>query len=244
MARGGWKGRHAVLMLLLAILVAAPAAMAAEALVLLTEENPPYNFTDPATGRVAGITGELMALVMARTGIAHRTEIVSWEEGYRRARAEPGTCVYSATMSGERLPLFRWVTPLGDAHFAVFGTGRRKDISSLEELRGLRIGVQSNGPFERILRDRGFEVAPMDKEQLFHALADGKVDAVAYGLRNGRWQARTARVPVRVIMKMLAPTLGMACHPATDPELLAKLNAALGDLHADGTAGRILARYE
>jgi len=236
--------RHAWVAVLLAAASASPAARA-EGLLLVTEDNPPYNFADPnAPGRIGGFVAEIVALTMERAGVPYTTEMLPWEEAYAKAQAQPGTCVYGISQSPERLPLFRWVGPLAEGQFAIFGKADRSPIASLEELRGARIGVQANGPFERLLRERGFAVTATTKEALFPLLRDGGIDFVALGLRNGRWFARQAKVPIRVLMRMLGPQLALACHPETDPALLARMNAALGDLHADGTAGRILARYE
>jgi polar amino acid transport system substrate-binding protein len=230
--------------LLLSLAAGDASAAGTPPLLLVTEENAPYTHTDPATGRTIGIAGELVQRMMERAGVPYRNETLPWDKALKRAETEPGTCVYATAMSAERLARFRWVGPLTDGQFALFGAAGRPEISSLEDLRGLRVGAPYRGPFEHILRERGYNVVPMDKLELFGALREGRIDVVAYGLRNGRWQARQERVPVKVMMTMLGPNVGLACHPATDPATLARLDEALQWLHADGTAAAIHARYD
>lgn len=215
------------------VLCAAPARAAD--LALLTEENPPFTQTDPATGKVTGQGAALVFALLERAGISHTVEVVPWARGYRRTLAERNTCLFLTDRTAERETLFEWVGPLVDGGLALFA---REDwpheARSIEDIKPYLIAVPADSAVERYLRERGVvNLLPMARQN-FQVLAAGRVDLLASGLTNGPEKARQAGVRVKVALPLTRANLSLACHPDTDGRLLERMREALRALVREG----------
>ncbi len=150
----------------------------AEPLVLLTEENPPYNFT--RQGELTGATVELVQEIMRRQGVAFPIQTVPWARGYKRLQTEPNVILFTTARTEEREKKFRWVGPLYEFRLAFYA---RKDagikVSSLDEARKVGSIAIYRGDFrEQLLLSLGFD--NLDSAASPHSglrkLAFGRVD--------------------------------------------------------------------
>lgn len=237
-----------VMAVLLALGTATGGATAADApLRLTTEDYPPFNFTDPDTGAIVGMSTDLVRAMMERAGpIAHTIELLPWQRAYKEALEEPATCVFSTTETEKRLPLFKWVGPLvsNDWVFLV-PAGSPIRIGSLEEARPYLIGGYQGDATALFLQDQGFDVmtAPDDSHNVT-LLAAGRIDLWATGHQLGPWLARRQGVTdLKVLHTFRTTQLSLACNPAIPDRTIARLQQALDGLEADGTAAAIRARY-
>src|SRR5262245_7214082 len=86
------------------------ATTAAHALTLVTEENPPFNYTEQ--GKVVGLSTEIMSELGKRSGIPLQIKSMPWEQAYIAAQRDKDTCVYSTARLENRERLFTWVGPI------------------------------------------------------------------------------------------------------------------------------------
>ncbi|MBB6252346.1 substrate-binding periplasmic protein [Nitrospirillum iridis] len=244
----------------------ARAGEAAVSLTLITEENPPLNFTDPATGRLTGIVGDLLPVLMAAAGVAYQVQVLPWRRGYHTTQEIPGTCLFAVNQTPERLPLFQWVAPIVQGGAALFARpdwlhydrahpdGTRA-LGSLEEVKTLASEAQARGTPLSILvpagtmlasslREQGLEVTEVALANQMPMLAAGRADLAAAGAISGRWLARQAGVTVESVLTFSVAPVGIACNLGTDPALVARLRAALDGLRSDGTLDRIRRNYQ
>ncbi|MCF8053505.1 MAG: ABC transporter substrate-binding protein [Desulfobacterales bacterium] len=126
-------------------------------LVLLTEENPPYNFT--RQGKLTGVTAELVQEIMRRQGAAFPVQVVPWARGYQRLQTEPNVILFTTARTEEREDKFHWVGPLYSFRLVFYA---RKDsgikVSSTEEAQKVgSIATYRDDLREQLLLSMGFE---------------------------------------------------------------------------------------
>ncbi|HYC04555.1 MAG TPA: ABC transporter substrate-binding protein [Azospirillaceae bacterium] len=234
---------------LAAALVLAAASARAEALprlVMNTEEDPPYNFTDPSTGGLSGIAGELVPMVLKRAGIEYEIRMLPWRRAYETAQRQPNTCVFAINLTEERRPLFKWVTPVAKGGWTLFGRQDwTRQVRSLEDIRDVPVVAQAGSGIEALLVDSGIQVVPVTAlPTMMPMLANRRADLVAIGATNGPWLARQAGVELQPVLRLSTTELGIACSLTTDDRLVDRMHAALRQLRAEGVVDEIAKRYE
>lgn len=243
--------RCSPLLLILALWIVGADALAEAPprLILATEENPPANFTDPETGRFVGVAHEKVVHLMQRAGLDYEVRVLPWTDAFGLAQTDPRACVYLTNITEERRPGFQWVAPLTEGGWVLFAradwTGK---VETPEDLRGLRITVQQSSGIEAHLRKLSEQIGGLDLDTQagfgnLGRLARGEVDLYAAGIWTGAYHARKERVPVRMVYRLRSSTGGLACNKEMDRDLVARMQAALDSVIADGTADRIDRRY-
>src|SRR5262252_10550086 len=76
-----------------AFVAAMLASGSAHALRMLTEENPPLNFTQ--NGKLTGVSAEVVAEMGRRAKIPMSFETLAWDKAYLRAQSESDVCLFS-----------------------------------------------------------------------------------------------------------------------------------------------------
>lgn len=150
-----------------------------EQLRILTEDYPPYNFTDK-NGEVTGQSTEIVQLIMQDVGVESAIELIPLSEAIELAQKGPGVALYSLNRTAEREELFKWVGPVGFYEQIFYA---RKDsgavLNSLEDVKEVdKIAVYTGDAGAAYLADQGFKnlvESPTDSEAL-QKLAAGEVD--------------------------------------------------------------------
>ena len=101
------------------IVALASASAGAGVLTLLTEENPPFNFTEKGT--LHGSAAEIVLDMATRAGLPVKTVVLPWDAAYVRAQGEKDTCLFSTARLENRERLFLWVGPIATSPWAVSG---------------------------------------------------------------------------------------------------------------------------
>jgi len=240
-----WKRRFSIGTLLLLVLGLPEDARASTPdLLLLTEENPPQNFTDPRTGEIRGIYGDIVGLLLARTGIRAEVRPLPWNRAYAEALARPNTCVFATTMTPARLPLFKWIGPLTEERVFVFSRSDWRDpVASPADLVGTPVMVQENSGVAQLLAELGIEAMPAQLSQMGRMVAKGRADLFAAAESIGRSIASQGGFEARPLLQLASYRAGIACNLRTEDETLSRLNAAAIAAREDGSLDMILARY-
>lgn len=213
---------------LLTILFALPAS--AQPFTLVTEEQPPMNFTDPDTGRVVGISTELVSAIMDKAGYDYTVLMMPWNRAYRRAQTDKDTCIFTTVRTPEREKLFKWVTPLFMSGWAFYETkGRGLKIDSIDDMRGLVVAATTETVAISDIRSiPGLKVVEVPRDQRALVLLDeGRADLWVSGVFTAFKGAEDAGVKVPELAFLWRPIeLSLACNEATDDEAIARMNAA------------------
>lgn len=256
-ARGfqAWgRGRLALgLTVLTGLLCAGPApaqdGRKVEPLLLLTEPNPPVNFTDPLTGQIIGLAADKVRLIMQDTGLAHEFRILPWPEAHALVDSQPNACIFLMNLTEERRPQYQWVVPLMEGGWALFAPlGFQRRINGPADLTGLRIAVQAGGAVEKHLRDMirdvpGVTLVAVEGAAEIGNIFNGKADLYAGGAWAAPYQARQVDMPVRMVMRLTRSIGALACNKKVPAATVARMQKALDAIIADGRAGAVERRY-
>jgi polar amino acid transport system substrate-binding protein len=125
---------------------------------IITEEYPPYNFTDK-DGNITGQCTEIVRAILERTGMQAPIEIMPLDEGISLAENGSGIAIYSLNRTPEREPLFQWVGPISNYEQAFYTKkGSAITIDNLEDAKeNVVISVYKGDAGAQFLASQGFE---------------------------------------------------------------------------------------
>jgi polar amino acid transport system substrate-binding protein len=217
----------------------------------ISEEYAPYNFTE--NGVAKGIAVDVLVRMWEQLGVKRSVadiRVLPWARGYRMAQEQPGTCLFSMTVTPQRRELFAFVEPLVDTQVTIIGRrSQGHKIASAADLDKLTIGVVRDDIGEQALLNDGIKSALVRTDSaraLVRMLDGGRFEAISYGLDTARWNMQiegidsNAYVPIYTVREGV---MGYACHKSTAPSTLRQLQGALDKLVADGTVERIKRQY-
>ena len=226
-------------------------ATGASALTLLTEENPPFNFTEK--GKLAGSAAEIVQDMAVRAGVPAKVDVLPWDTAYVRAQARRDTCLFATARLENRERLFLWIGPIAMNLWAVYGKGDfAPTIRTVKDLALYRIGTVARDAKHEYLRENGVtELRPIrDDAQnpprlvLPHDNPDA-IDLWITDLYAGRDLAKVAKVTdIKLVFIAAEQPLYLACSPQTDKKIVKALSDALDGMKADGSLKRITDVYE
>jgi len=244
-------GAGRALALLAAFAAAAIAAMPVAALMLLTEENPPFSFTDK--GKLQGSVAEIVRDMVARAGVSATFEVLPWDKAYVRAQGQKNACLFATARLENRERLFLWVGPIATSPWAVFGKSDfGLPIRSVKDLAPYRIGTVQRDAKSEFLRENAvndLSAVRVDAQNPPRLLLPREhpdhIDLWIADLHAGREAARTANVTdIKIVFIANEQPLYLACNPQTDRKVVKALADALDGMRADGSLGRINAEYD
>ena len=236
-----------VLITLLGLALATPGA---QALTLVTEENPPFNYTEQ--GKVVGLSTEIVSELGKRSGVSLDIRSMPWEQSYVAAQRDKETCVYSTARLENRERLFSWIGPIATNQWVLIGKSDfGGSVKKIEDARKYRVGVVAKDAKIEFLMGRGVtdlrEVSEdgLVPPRLMLARDDpNRLDlwaTSAYGAR--RTAARANVKDLKVVINLNRVPLYLACGRNTSPETVRALTRAFHEATKDGSLKRIANQY-
>lgn len=202
---------------------------AADKLVLLTEENPPYNYTHPESGEAVGSAVTIVKELMKRAGTDYSLKVLPWRRAFRQARQQPNTCIFVTNRIPERETQFQWVGPLIEGGWAVFRRpGSTLEIVTLKDLRSYVVtGVGGSAPVASLEKTVGINVLAAGSDELAaQMLYRGRADFWMSGFIDAPLAAKASGLPApELVFLWRKADLSLACSKRTPSELVARLNA-------------------
>lgn len=225
---------------LLAAALLTPLMAGAAGLRIVGEHLPPSSMMEGNV--VVGRETHKVRGIMARADIAYAIELLPWKRAYAQALRERDTCVFSTTRTAEREALFRWIGPLNEAEWVLYGLAERHlALRTLDDARGFVIGTVLGDARDDYLRQRGFNVAPVTQEWLNpQKLLLGRIDLWAVGLAVGSkpfagkdWESRV--VPLLTFNRVQTY---LACNLKVPEAQVAAMQRAAAAMRRDGSMAR------
>lgn len=213
---------------------------------ILAAQSPPMAMDDREQ---RGAVLELVVAAVERAGLRPRVKFVPWRRAQEMVASGQDLLIAPLTLLPSRIDRFTWIAPLCRMERSVASLKYR--IDSLEQAmadrRSLVVGAGSAQ--DQQLRDMGYPAelivtTPLGTREV-EMLANGRVDG---------WYSGTLQIKVRwpregdgrtLIMgrPVSVDQIFLGCSRNCDPTLVATLRGSLKSLRDDGTADRILARY-
>lgn len=237
---------------LLAFAAFAVAASAASApLTLLTEENPPFNYSEG--GKVTGLVTDLVTEAARRANVPVTVEVLPWARAFTRAQAERDTCVFATARLENREKLFAWVGPFASNLWGLYGRGDfAGQVKLMPDLKPYRIGAVTGDAKAEYLRENGItnlRMAAEDRQNpplLMLPPGDpNRIDLWITGYFGARDVARSAKVgDIKLVFVVREIPLYLACSPQTAPATLRALADAVDKMRTEGVLARTATAYE
>ena len=236
-----------VLLTLAGLALAAPGA---QALTLVTEENPPFNYTEQ--GKVVGLSTEIVSELGKRGGVPLQIKSMAWEDAYVAAQRDKDTCIYSTARLENRERLFTWIGPIATNQWVLIAKSDFAGaVAKVEDARKYRVGVVAKDAKVEFLMEKGVtDLREVRDDGLVPPrLLLGRDDpnrldlwaTSAYGAR--RTAARANVKDLKVLLNINRVPLFLACGRNTSPETVRALNQAFEKATKDGALKRIADQY-
>jgi len=231
---------------LLGLTLAAPGA---RALTLVTEENPPFNYTEQ--GKMVGLSTEVVTELGKRSGTPLQIKSMSWEKAYIAAQRDKETCIYSTARLENRERLFRWIGPIATNQWVLIGKSDFAGLAKVEDARKYRVGVVAKDAKVEFLMSKGVtdlrEVADdglIPPRLMLKRDDPNRLDLWATGAYGARKTAARSNVKdLKLVLPLDQVPLYLACGRNTPVQSVEALGKALENAKNDGTLKRITEQY-
>lgn len=207
----------------------------AEKLYIYTENYGAYNFS--LQGReyehwgddIGGTSTDFVKELLAEADINYRMRLRAWKVGYRRTLERPNNGLFSTARTPQREELFEWVGPIAQYNWIVFRyKGSNVRVTSLDDLRQLRVGGYDNSATTLYLQDQGIEVSTLPNDNLNpQRLAQNQIDVWIASDTNAYQIAQNSGFPdIQPAWVIRTVDMYLAMNKETPQPLLDKLHQA------------------
>lgn len=227
---------------LLLSLAAVPAA-AQDTIHFTTEDYPPYNFREG--NEIKGAGYDMVMKIMEITSLPHTIEMMPWARAIALAEATPMHCVFTAAHIPERENRFQWVEPIAvGRNFMIGRKGGDIAVKTIEESVGLVVGTQRDDYTQTLLENAGFTKIDLatDLKLTLKKLETGRIDLMPIDEQHFIALEKEGE-PIEVKYVFTEQTFSIACNNDFPKDTLARMQAALDQIIADGTQAKILETY-
>ncbi len=232
-------------------------AGANDSVTILTEEFPPFQYTEK--GKIIGASAEIVEAIMTNAKVSYEMKSYPWARSYALAQEQPNTMIYSISRRPAREKLFKWAGIIVPSRYSVFSLKRRPKIkiNVLDDMKKYRIGTTIEDAREAYLVGKGFDLDHFDRisgksanAQNYMKLKHERIDlwpmpdAVAFYIAKEAGDDPTAVLhkvfPLEEISK---GGYYLAANPDTDPVLFAKIKTALENFTTSDAYAAILNKW-
>lgn len=235
---------------MLAVVLLAPLWTAAHAteLQLLTEENPPLNFSE--NGQPKGLAVEVVQEIQRRVGNTNTIEVQPWSRAYRTASTVPNVAIFIMARTPAREDLFQWVGPVSASIASLYGKrGSGLRIASLEDAKAVeRILVVRDFYTHQLLQKLGFTNLELvaKPETMVKMTVNGRAPlmfAANITLPDLLEKAGAKRNDVELLYTITSLQTYIGFSLGTPKELVASWQAALDSMKRDGSYASLYAKW-
>jgi polar amino acid transport system substrate-binding protein len=222
-------------------------ATMAETFKIMTEEYPPFNYTEG--GQLTGLATEVVVELAKKVGNPTDIEILPWARGYGLIQQKDGLILYSMTRNEARENMFKWVGPVASNKWVFFAKkGSGITLNSIDDAKKVgKIGTYKDDACELFLKAEGFtnlDSVVNDEQNIPKLMAD-RINLWIIGELQGIYKAKAKGVSDKLekVLDVKDAQLYIAFSKNTSDEEIAKWQAALDAMKADGSYDRIVKKY-
>lgn len=221
------------------------------ALQMLTEEYPPYNYTENKA--LIGVSTEILVEMGKRANVPMTFAIMPWPQAYEQTQKKVETCLFSTARIENRERIFKWVGPIATNEWGLFAKAAFKDpIKTLADARPYRIGGVTNDAKIMWLRDQALtNIVEVNEDKLVPGMLtldrkkQNAVDLWVTGVYAEKFVTAQSKIKdVKLVLKIKEEPLWLACHPSLSDATIKSLQDALNAMQKDGAIRKIHAAYD
>jgi polar amino acid transport system substrate-binding protein len=242
-------GRRALFCLAMATVTAAAwaATGAPDSMTLYTEEYPPFNWSDKASGAATGLSNDIVTELMRRADIpVSAAAVMPWARAMALTTRNANSCLFSMARTPDREANYAWVGPIGRNEWVMYA--RREDhitLASLADARPYTVGTIIGDAVIPLLRENQLKlsIVPYNRTN-GPKLKMRRIQLWSEGRLPGLYMMREMGITdVEAVLAFAHYDMYMACNKAMDSHEVARLNTLLRAMHRDGTVKRIYGNY-
>ncbi len=234
--------------LIACLLLAMGAQGGATELQLLTEENPPLNFSE--NGRAKGLAVDVVQDIQRRVGNTSSIEVQPWARAYRTASTVPNVAIFIMARTPAREDLFQWVGPVSASIASLYGKrGSGLRINNLDDAKAVeRILVVRDFYTHHLLQKLGFtnlELVPKP-ETMVKMAVNGRAPvmfAANVTLGDLLEKAGAKRNTMELLFTVTSLQTYIGFSLGTPKELVASWQAALDSMKRDGSYAAMYTKW-
>ncbi|MBC3908180.1 substrate-binding periplasmic protein [Undibacterium umbellatum] len=217
------------------------------ALILNSEDFPPFNYPDTDGKSAKGLASEKIIELMARAEEQYSIHFFPWVRSFQSAQKDANTCIYVTTRTPAREAMFQWVGPLVKNTWTVFARAddTRRPIS-IDDLHPYLLGAYRQGAVSEHLLAKGFrtELANADRDNPRKLLAK-RFDFWITGELVGHAFIKDLGLKNQIvpILPLQTKYLYLACNHGVAKERIDRLNMILKNMENDGTSANIEKKF-
>jgi polar amino acid transport system substrate-binding protein len=219
----------------------------AENLKIMTEEYPPFNYTE--NGKLTGLATEVVLGVAEKLGNTMDIEVLPWARAYAILQQQDGLILYSMTRTESREELFKWVGPVASNKWVFFTKkGSGITLASIDDARKAgNIGTYKDDAAEMFLKEQGFTNldSVIDDEQNVPKLMAGRINLWIVDEMQGIHKAKVKGVADQLekVLDVKDTLLYIAFSKNTPDEVIARWQAAVDEMKTDGSYEALAKKY-
>ena len=199
-------------------------------------------------GEVAqGVAVDLAQAALEHAGLQAQIQAQEWQSAQQQVLQGDADGLIQINPTPEREKLYDFSDVLLDSHFHLFVPTGSHQLSDLQSLRGKRVGVEGGGfPINFLRPYSGIDLVTVPSwHQAFVMLRAGQLDAVFVDRWVGEYELSLSHIDgVTVLDPPLVSSQSRMAVRKGQTELLARINAGLAAIQADGTRQGILDRWQ
>lgn len=230
-----------------AVLMFWTTAATGETYKIMTEEYPPFNYTEG--GKLTGLATEVVLQLAKKLGHPEDIEMLPWARAYGLIQQNDGQILYSMTRTEEREKMFKWVGPVASNKWVFFAKkGSGITIGALADAKKVeKIGTYKDDAAESFLKTEGFANldSVLNDEQNVPKLMAGRITLWIVGELQGIYKAKAKGVADQLekVFDVKDTQLYIAFSKNTPDAEVAKWQAALDAMKADGSYDALIKKY-
>ena len=214
------------------------------------DDSMPMSFWDPKTNIISGYDIDMAKEAFKRAGLKYEFQPIVWSKKEDNLLKDKKIDVIwsSLTITDARKKIFAFSTPYIKNRQSVL-VRADSPIQSKADLGGKKVVVNKGGVALDLIKQMSGANAPAKidelekKVDLFSAVLSGQADAAINDSLAMEYYSSSSPGKFRILKDSLQEEeFGVAVRPS-DTELLEKINKALADMQADGTAQAIYQRW-
>lgn len=218
-------------------------------LVYTTEQYPPYNFEE--NGEQKGASVEILRAVWERMGeTAAPVRFMPWARAYRDIQEKPRLVLFSMARTPAREELFQWACPIDTVRFMLYALAESPvKMASLDDVEKYSVGVIRDDITDILLKPyagRARIEAVGEMTLNMKKLDAGRIDLAAYseeGFPEFLRKNNLSESDYRPVFPLADIPVCFAFSREADAAFVARFQAALTELNAEGRVGAILRAY-